>query len=529
MVVSVESNATRAGTRMLELGGNAVDAAVAVAFALAVTHPTAGNLGGGGFVLVKRPGEAAVGLDFRERAPRAVTQENFERMLARGASGPSSVGVPGTVAGLLEAHARWGKLPRAAVLQPAIDLARDGHALGERQAKTIRWAWADLKRDPESRRIFGRPASRGGGPLRAGELLVQPDLARTLERLRDSGQDDFYRGQTAQAIDLVMRQRGGLVSLEDLGEYVVRERAPLSVEYRGVHVETLGPPSAGSVAVIEMLAMFERLEAWKSAPGSAEALHLFAEVARRAQAERRFGEGVVDPDTAEQVDVEAAQRRWRRGGDWLERFPIEPERASRSADLHPLPNGERRESYDTTHLSTADADGWVVSCTTTLSRGFGARFVVPGTGVLMNNSLAAFSVLGSDLPKPGRRMASSMSPTLVSLGDAPVLVLGSPGGDTIPNTVVQVLRNLVDYQMPLDQAIESPRVHHGFVPDELQYEATRPPSVAVRAELRRKGHILTSPRSAIGDANSILVWQGVFWGHADTREGGLAAAPAPPP
>jgi gamma-glutamyltranspeptidase / glutathione hydrolase len=519
VVVSVEANATRAGAHMLALGGNAVDAAVAVAFALAVTHPTAGNLGGGGFMLVKRTGENAWALDFRERAPAATNEPAFARMIARGATGPSSVGVPGTVAGLLLAHGRWGVLSREVVLGPAISLASIGHPLGERQAKTIVWAWADLERDPESRRIYGR----AGRPLRAGEDFVQPDLGRTLELIRDRGKDGFYAGETATAIHDVMQRRGGLVSSSDLATYEPRVRDPLVTAYRGLTVEVMSPPSAGGVALVETLAMLERLEAWQWNDSPVDELHVFAEVARRAHADRRFT--VVDPDSVDDYDSAVLVERWRRGAGWLERFPIQRSARTPSERLHNLPQVIKRESENTTHLSVADADGLVVSCTTTLSRGFGARFVVPGTGILLNNSLAAFGTTGADLPKPGRRMTSSMSPTIVSLGGTPLLVLGSPGGDTIPNTVAQVLRNVVDHHMSLALAVDAPRIHHGFVPDEIAYESARPPPAEVLDGLRSRGHGLSAARSAIGDANSIMLWQGLSWAYADPREGGLALAP----
>lgn len=520
MVSSVESNATDAGVAMLELGGNAVDAAVAVAFALAVTHPVAGNVGGGGFLLVGAPGAATVAIDFRERAPLGTTDAAFRRMLQGGARGPLAAGVPGSVAGLLLAHERFGRLPRARVLAPAIALAETGHALGERQALTLRWAWSDLGRDGEARRIFGRP---NGGPLRAGDRLMQSDLAGTLRRIAEHGDAGFYAGTTADAIVAAMQAGAGLLTHRDLSEYRALFRVPLVSQYRGVRVEVMSPPSAGGVAVVEMLAMLEQLETWRLERGSVEHLHVFAEVAKRAHADRQFA--VVDPDSVETYDASGNLERWQRGNDWLLRFPI-GDRATPAAELHPAGQSASEEPENTTHFSVADAEGLVVSCTTTLSRGFGARFVVPGTGVLLNNSFAAFGTAGLDVPKPGRRMTSSMSPALVTLGEQPLLLLGSPGGDTIPNTVVQVLQNLVDYGLPLSAAIDAPRLHHGFVPDRILYESTRPPSAALLRALRRRGHALSGLRRTIGDANLVATWDGMFWGYADPREGGLAAAPA---
>lgn len=519
MVSSVEPHATRAGVQMLEAGGNAVDAAVAVAFALAVTHPVAGNVGGGGFMLIGAAGQATVAIDFRERAPAATTDAAFAKMLAAGARGPLAVGVPGSVAGLLLAHERIGRLPREVVLQPAIDLAQQGHALGERQALTLEWAWPDLRKDAEARRIFGRP---DGTPKRAGEPLLQADLGSTLQRIAREGAAGFYAGTTAGAIATTIGDRGGLVSLADLTGYRAVLREPLVTEYRGLRVEVMGPPSAGGVAVVEMLAMLERLEAWQWDRQSLEAAHVFAEVAKRAHADRRFG--VVDPDSVRQSDPVSDLAHWRQGASWLERFPI-GDRATSASLLHQAYRTLEEEPENTTHFSVADRDGQVVSCTTTLSRGYGARFVVPGTGVLLNNSFAAFGTAGLDVPQAGRRMTSSMSPTLVWFAREPVLVLGSPGGDTIPNTVVQVLRNLVDYRLPLDAAVDAPRVHHGFVPDQVLYESTRPPEAQVLIGLKRRGHVVSGARRTIGDANVIAIWDGTFFGYADPREGGLALSP----
>jgi gamma-glutamyltranspeptidase/glutathione hydrolase len=358
--------------------------------------------------------------------------------------------------------------------------------------------------------------------MRAGEAIVQGDLANTLRRIAEQGAPGFYQGETAQAIATTIADRGGFVTLSDLSQYRAVFRTPLRTEYRGVTVEVMSPPSAGGVAVVEMLAMLEQQQAWQWDRNSVEALHEFAEVAKRAHADRRFG--VVDPDSVKDYDAAGNLANWRAGGGWLERFPI-AERPTPAAALYAAYKTAHEEAENTTHFSVADQSGLVVSCTTTLSRGYGARFVVPGTGVLLNNSFAAFGTAGLDVPKPGRRMTSSMSPTIVSVSGLPVLVLGSPGGDTIPNTVVQVLRNLVDYRLPLSAAVDAPRVHHGFVPDQILYESTRPPSAALLAGLRKRGHVLSGARRTIGDANVIATWDGMFWGYADPREGGLAAGP----
>ena len=518
MVASVEPAASRAGVAMLEAGGNAVDAAVAVGYALAVTHPSAGNVGGGGFMLVKMAGQPTVALDFREQAPRAVTRVAFRDMIARRGRGTTASGIPGSVAGFNYALQRWGTLPRADVLQPAVRLAAEGHDLGERQALVLQWAWPQLSKDPEAKRIFGR----AGRPLRQGERLKQPDLSRTLSAIAESGDTGFYAGAFAQAYVRLTASSAVPISANELTQYQARPRPPLHTTYRNLLVETASPPSAGAVAVVQMLAMLEQERAWTLPLDSAASLHLFAEVAKRAHAERRFA--VVDPASVHDYDVQLRLERWRDPSTWLEAFPI-GKRSTPAAALHPLYEAAMQELNNTTHFSVADRHGNVVSCTTTLSAGFGAKYVVPGTGVVMNNSLGAFGTVGHDVLRPERRMTSSMAPTLVSDSAGPVLILGSPGGDTIPNTVVQVLRNVVDYKMALDRAVEHPRIHHGFVPDAIRSERLRPIDPVTRNQLRQLGHAFAQPSRTIGDANNIartaIGWEGM----ADPREGGLALGP----
>lgn len=525
MVVSVEPNATRAGVRMLESGGNAVDAAVAVAYALAVTHPSAGNIGGGGFMLVKVGAEPTVAVDFRERAPAAITRDQFDAMIRRKATGPESVGVPGSVAGMNLAHRKWGRLPLKDVMAPAIELARRGHRIGKRQAQTLQWSWPQLRRDRAAREIFGA----GDKPKPEGAQLVQSDLARTLERIAAQGDAGFYAGETAAAVARAMK-RGGYITESDLASYRAIERAPLSGSYRGLRVEVAPPPSAGGVAILQMLGLLERLDAHRAEAGSAGELHLLVESARRAHATRRFD--VVEPESVPGYDLAKKRAEWLDIDRLIAREPrIDRARATPSGDVHPLFAAAMKEleHATTTHFSVVDADGNTVSCTTTLSAGFGAKFVVAGTGVVMNNSLAAFGTAGADQVSPGRRMTSSMAPTLVFRGNDLMLVLGTPGGDTIPNTVVQVLRHLVDHQMTLDLAIDAPRVHHGFAPDEIRYERARPVDKAVRKELAAMGHTFSKKLLPIGDANNILLDGKVAWGYPDPREGGLALGPAPAP
>jgi gamma-glutamyltranspeptidase/glutathione hydrolase len=518
-VTTVEPNATRAGITLLEQGGNAVDAAVAVAYALAVTHPSAGNLGGGGFMLIRRPGEATVALDFREDAPRALTRERFDAMQRAGGMGPVSVGVPGSVAGLLLAHERFGQLPRAAVLAPAIALAR-GHTLGRHQAGLLAASWKQLSLDRSARAVFGK----GKAPLGSGERLVQRELAATLGRIAEQGRAGFYAGETARGLVGLSR---GLISDADLAGYQAKWREPLRIEYSGLTVEVMPPPSAGGVAVTQMLLMLQALKARELPHDSAEEMHLFVEASRRAQAERRYG--VIDPDALGPERYAEKRVRWLDPNTWLTRAPIDPARATPSSGIHPPQLEPLSEQEHTTHFSVVDARGMVVSCTTTLSGSYGSKVMAPGTGVMLNNSVASFSALGDNLPVGGRRTVSSMAPTLVLDGDSPVLALGTPGGDTIPGTIVQVLRHIVDHGESLSAAVDAPRLHQGFLPDFLRYEPGNRPAPAVLRELTRRGHKLKVSRASIGDANEILLQGNVAFAYADPREAGLALAAKPAP
>ncbi|WP_438006503.1 gamma-glutamyltransferase [Sorangium sp. So ce321] len=523
LVTSVEENATRAGADVLRRGGNAIDAAVAVAFALAVTHPSAGNIGGGGFMLVRLANGETQAIDFREAAPASVTTESNMAMVRAGAFGYASAGVPGSVAGLALAHERFGTRPFAELLAPAIALARKGHRLGARQALTLRWAWPRLRTDRAASAIWGR----GKAPLAQGELVRQLDLARTLETLAAEGPRAFYEGAIARKIAGAMRERGGHISEGDLRAYQAKWRAPLRFSYRGFTVDTMPPPSMGGVALAEIMLTLERLKAHEAPVDSGLSLHLFVEAAKRAYADRR--KVSADPDF---VGPEPAQllAKLLDGGYLMRRAPaIDPERATPAGDIAAPAGALAPESPQTTHFSVIDAQGNAVSCTTTQSASFGAKVVIPGTGILLGNAMGAFSETGINAVAPGKRMASSMTPTIVSRGDKVALLLGSPGGDTIPNTVAQVLRNLVDHGMTIDEAVRHGRVHHQWLPDRVRVERLTPPPQAALDDLARRGHAVVLDPMPIGDANNILVdAAGVAWGYADTREGGTAEGVSAP-
>jgi gamma-glutamyltranspeptidase/glutathione hydrolase len=519
LVTSVEPNATQAGVDVLRKGGNAVDAAIAVAFALAVTHPSAGNLGGGGFMIVRGHDGATTAIDFRETAPAAATPEKNKAMLDGGAFGYASAAVPGTVAGLHLAHEKFGKRPWADLVAPAIALAKKGHKLGPRQGQVLGWNWEKLRKDPVARATYGH----GKEALKTGDLWKQPDLARTLESIAKEGPRGFYEGPVAAKIDKAMKAHGGLVTAADLAGYKAVLREPLRFSYRGFDVATMPPPSMGGVAFAEIMLSLERWHAYEAPADSGQSLHFFVEASRRAYAERRLAG--ADPDF-QPADATATLLAKLLGGLHLEtRKPaLDRDHATPSSTLASASAEEPPESPQTTHFSVVDAEGNAVSCTYTQSAAFGSKVVIPGTGVLLANAMGAFSIIGPNALAPGKRMASSMTPTIVAQNGKLVLVLGSPGGDTIPNTVAQVFRNLVDYGLTVDEAVSHARIHHQYFPDKVRIEKLNPPPRAALDDLVKRGHALDFDAVPMGDANEILIdpVTGTAWGTIDKREGGKA-------
>lgn len=515
MVVSVEDQATRAGVSILESGGNAVDAAVAVALALAVTHPSAGNIGGGGFWLIHRQSEPTIALDFRETAPAALERHRFDTMIRAGGDGNDSVGVPGTIAGLFEAHKLYGKLPWSRVTIDAINLAQKGHRVGPREAIALRQAWPALRRNTAARALL---ALENGLLPSVGAWVRRPTLGHTLERIRDHGPDGFYRGEVAESLVKALGVNSQL-SLQDLAEYRPRWRVPRKMTYRGLIVETMPLPSAGGVALSEGLSLLEQFDVGRMHYGSASHLHLVFEIERRGDYDRILI--ASDPD---QMGVDQLLRLETRIHDphaWDE-YPIDPNRATPS--LQKAAPNRRYESPDTTHFSVVDADRMVVSATMTLSAAFGSKLVTE-TGIILNNTLASFAQAGANQPHPRQRTTSSMTPTLVLDDTGPVLVLGTPGGDTIASTLLEILSNIVDFGMSLDAAVDAPRVHQSFTPDRARFEGSRPIGIAVRSALMKMGHIVTEKGGKQGHANCIMLINTGIFGYADPREGGLALAP----
>ncbi len=519
MVVTREDHATQAGLQVLQQGGNAIDAAVAAGLALAVTHPSAGNIGGGGFMLIRFVDGRSTFIDFRERAPEKATRDMYvdksgnvtdERII-----GYRAVGVPGTVRGLEYASRKYGKRPWASLVAPAIELAAKGFALRHAQARSLRSSKI-LERFPESRRIFQRNEKY----FETDETLVQPELAATLERIARSGSRDFYEGETARLLAKDMATHGGLITLADLKSYEVVERTPVRGSYRGYDILTAPPPSSGGLGLLQMLNMLDGAGYEKSGAGSAASIHYIAEVMRRFFADRSkyFG----DPDFVKVPVAGLLSRAYaeeRRRG-------IQPDRATPSAEVSPgSPAGH--ESTATTHYSVVDAEGNAVAVTYTLNGGYGSGVTATGLGFLLNNEMDDFTskpgvpnMFGllqgeANAIQPRKRPLSAMTPTIVTRNGELFLVLGSPGGPTIISTVLLVLLNVIDFGMGIQEAVDWPRFHHQWMPDELRLEPAgfSPDTLEL---LRKRGHHLRVARYQ-GEVAAIQRKDGWLLGAPDSR------------
>jgi gamma-glutamyltranspeptidase/glutathione hydrolase len=537
MVASVHPEASGVGAGIMRAGGNAVDGAVATGFALAVVHPSAGNLGGGGFMLYRTAKGEMHFLDFREKAPAAASRDMYldkqGNVTEESRFGYRAAGVPGTVAGLVEAERRWGKLGLAKVMEPAIRLARDGVTVTQHESVVMQDA--ELARDPESKRIF----QRNGKFYEQGEILKQPELARTLERIAHNP-DEFYRGALANQIAMAITQGGGLITVSDLADYKVVERVPLHGTYRGYDIYSAPPPSSGGVALIETLNILEGFDLHAAQRNSALHLHLVAEAYRRAFFDRSVFLG--DPDF---VDIPVAQLIDKKyAAEW--RSSIDPNKASVSAELQRPSMGQLDQSaalhapyvgpekQNTTHYSIVDDAGGAVAVTTTLNDSFGSRATLPGLGFLLNDEMDDFAskvgvpnsfglIQGEpNTITPGKRPLSTMTPTMVVKDGRLLLVMGSPGGPTIPTTVANVLINAVDFGEDIQRAVNAPRFHHQWMPDELRVEAWQlsPDTLEL---LQKMGHKIKRTGSW-GDAECVAIdWKsGDRLGASDARNGGIA-------
>jgi gamma-glutamyltranspeptidase/glutathione hydrolase len=521
MVATESRLASQAGLEILKAGGNAVDAAVAVGFALAVTLPNAGNLGGGGFMMVHeaRTGQD-IALDFREKAPARATRNMYLDARGNVVDGrslftPLAVGVPGTVAGLTHALHRWGSLPLARVMAPAIHLAQQGYPVSATLAEALEKSAKTMGQWPETRAVFWRD----GRPLKAGDSLVQRDLAASLQRIAQEGSTAFYQGAIAQKIAAEMARQGGLMSPEDLAHYKAVERKPIVGDYRGYRVVTMPPPSSGGVHLVQILNMMEGWPVHEWGADSAQTIQHMAEAMKLAYADRSRYLGDTDF-----VTVPVAGLTSKAYARTLA-ATISPTHARPSADIqpgHPQPY----ESDQTTHYSVVDAAGNAVAVTYTLNTNFGSGIVAAGTGILLNNEMDDFSakpgvanvygLIGGEANaiQPGKRPLSSMTPTIVLKDGRPWLVTGSPGGARIITTVLETVVDAIDFGMNPAEAAATPRFHHQWWPDELRVEKGLSPDTL--ALLRSYGqHVVVKP--TMGKTQTIQVVDGVLYGASDPR------------
>lgn len=525
MVVAQEPLATGVGVKVLRSGGNAIDAAVAVAFALAVTHPSAGNLGGGGFILARFAGGHSTFIDFRERAPLSASRNMYlddaGKVTPQSRIGWRAAGVPGVVRGLEYAHRKYGRKSWLELVLPAARLAASGVRLSYAEALSICSARKLLERFPESGRIF----LRGGRCYEAGETLVQPDLGRTLARIAAYGASDFYEGETARILAEEMQANGGEVTLEDLKAYVVVEREPLKGRYKGYDIITAPPPSSGGIGMLQMMAMLEGSGYEKAGAGSAASIHYAAEVMRRCYADRARYLG--DPDF---VRIPVRGLLSKRYNAQL-RASIDPGKATPSDSLN-AGDAPAYESAETTHFNVIDAEGNAVALTYTINGSYGNGVAVPRLGFLLNNEMDDFSakpgepnmfglVQGeANAIAPGKRPLSSMTPTIVLKDDRLFMALGAPGGSRIITGVTQVLLNVIDFGMTVQQAVDQPRFHHQWKPDKLLLERGFSPDT--KALLEQRGHTLEET-SSVASVEAILVGGGWLQGARNGRSSGKAA------
>jgi gamma-glutamyltranspeptidase / glutathione hydrolase len=529
MVVSANMMASRIGADVLRNGGNAVDAAIATGFALAVVHPTAGNVGGGGFMVIRFADGRVTAFDFREKAPLRAHPEMFvdpatgEYSSRIHHNSHIAVGVPGTVAGLDAAHRKYGRAEWHTLVSPAVTLARDGFVLSETLARSFAGVLSTMQEYPASVAAF----SSNGTPYNAGDVWRQTDLASVLERISAQRRDGFYTGETARLIVAEMQRGGGMITLEDLALYQPVEREPVRGSYRGYDVISMAPPSSGGVAMVEMLNILEGFDLRGMGHNTAPYIHHLAEAMRRAYRDR--AQYVADPDFA---DVPVARLTSREHAAELRRT-IDPARATPSA---PADLALPAESDQTTHYSVVDAEGMAVSVTYTLEDAYGSKIVVPGAGFLLNNEMGDFNarsglttesgLIGTapNLARPQQRMISSMTPTILARDGQLVAVFGSPGGRTIINTVMQMVLNIVDHGMTIQQAVDARRMHHQWLPDRISIEADGATPDVVE-QLRAMGHeVRIGGRQGSVHAIMIDPRTGRPTGAPDRRDGDAGAA-----
>ncbi len=515
-VSSAHPLASQVGMVIMKQGGNAFDAAIATQLALAVVYPGAGNIGGGGFLLARRNNGELIGLDYREAAPSKASRDmyldkNGNAQISLSQNGHLAAGIPGTIAGLF-ASLTYARLPFKQLIQPAIDLAEKGFVVTEREANGLNSSRESFVKYNTRPTAFVKPVK-----WKAGDTLVQKELAATLRRIQQNGAKGFYEGETAQLIVEEMQRGNGIIQLDDLKNYTAKLREPLKFEYRGHHIISFAPPSSGGILLAQMLKMIEKYPVKSMGFQTGKSVQLMIEAERRAYADR--AEHMGDPDFWK-VPVKTLMNETylaERMADY------QPDKSSQSAHVKP---GAIKESEETTHLSVIDAEGNLVSVTTTLNGGYGSKTVVGGAGFLLNNEMDDFSVkpgvpnmygaVGGEANaiEPGKRMLSSMTPTLILRNNKPYLTIGTPGGTTIPTSVYQALVNLIDFNMPLSDAINKPKFHHQWLPDEVFVEKEFSPET--RQELETMGYHIKE-RPGIGRTDGIRIINGKREAAADKR------------
>lgn len=527
MVVSASSIASEVGCEILKKGGNAVDAAVAVGFALAVTYPSAGNLGGGGFFVIYMPDGKSTTIDFREKAPLSTHKDifldekgNYINELSQ--QGMTASGVPGSTAGLLYALSKYGTLSLAEVIQPAIDLAKNGFKLEYRAVNSINSNNKTFNKYPSSQKIF----TINGDKLPEDYLFIQKDLAKTLELIKTNGKNGFYKGETANLIVEQSKKMDGYITLKDLEEYNPVERTPLFGSYKGYDIISMPPPSSGGIALIEALNILENLNIKEDDWGSSDYINKLVQTLKYVYADRSKFLG--DEDFFKVPKEELLSKKY-------------AETISKNINNNTVPSKDilpgmlgNFESKETTHFSVMDKNGMAVSATVTINSSYGNKIVVEGAGFLMNNEMDDFSakpgepnqfgLLGNEANsiQPGKRMLSSMTPTIILKNKKPYMIIGSPGGSTIITVVLQVVLNVIDFKMNIQEAINAPRIHHQWYPDRIDYEKYALVKDVIET-LKAKGQII-GEESLLGRAEGIIYDNKTktFWGASDSRAYGKA-------
>ncbi|HAB53482.1 MAG: gamma-glutamyltransferase [Ignavibacteria bacterium RIFOXYB2_FULL_35_12] len=528
MVVSASNLASKVGLQVLKKGGNAVDAAVAVGFALAVTYPSAGNIGGGGFMVIHLKDGKNITIDYREKAPiNAASEMYFDEKGSVDTNkiqeGVLSSGVPGSVAGLIYALEKYGTLKLADVIQPAINLAEIGFPLEYRLAQSFKSYLDYFKKYESSLKIF----SKNGLPYLEGEIFKQPDLAFTLKQIKEKGRDSFYKGKVAELIVQQSKKLGGIITLEDLENYQAVERQAITGSYKEFEVVSMGPPSAGGIGLIQLLNVLENLNFSKAEWGSSKYIHVLVEAMKYVYADRSVHLG--DEDFYPVPKGWLLSKRYSK-----EIFGKISDEAIASEKVFAGNPKLYKESEETTHYSVYDGQGNAVSTTTTINSGYGSKVVVDGAGFLLNNEMDDFSVqpgfanqfglIGSKANsiEPGKRMLSSMTPTIILKDGFPYLIAGSPGGSTILTVVLQVILNCINFKMDIQEAINQPRFHHQWLPDQIDYEEFGM-AVDVIDNLVKRGHKIGQIKS-LGRVEGILIdiENNIIFGATDPRGFGSA-------